>query len=258
MSLFSLRSRGCWYPLQGRVQCATAYVNFDWDMILERLRLAVFDCDGTLVDSQHSIVHAMETAFDFHEFDAPSSAAVRRIIGLPLIEGIGLLAPGTDTGLHGQVAETYKSAFRDMRASGTVHEPLFPGVETAIETLREQGWLLGIATGKAMRGLLATLEPYGFLDCFVTRQTADIAMGKPHPDMLDRAMAETGVDADATVMIGDTTYDMEMACNAGTKRIGVSWGYHPPDELHAAGAHTVIDGFEALIGALDSLTRNEA
>lgn len=223
---------------------------------MERLRLAVFDCDGTLVDSQHSIVHAMETAFEFHEFDAPSPAAVRQIIGLPLVQGIGILAPGTDADLHDQVAETYKSAFRDMRASGTVHEPLFPGAVTAIESLCEQGWLLGIATGKAMRGLLATLEPYGLLDYFVTRQTADVAMGKPHPEMLDRAMSEMGVNADATVMIGDTTYDMEMAGNAGTKSIGVSWGYHPSDALHAAGAHTVIDGFEALIGALDSLTEN--
>jgi len=227
-------------------------------MILERLRLAVFDCDGTLVDSQHSIVHAMESAFDLHDFGAPNPAAVRRIIGLPLVEGIRILSPETDATLHPHVAETYKSVFRELRASGEVHEPLFPGVRATITALHDAGWLLGIATGKAMRGLIATLEPYGLIDCFVTKQTADIAMGKPHPDMLDRAMADTGVDADATVMIGDTTYDMEMARNAGTKSVGVSWGYHLTDELQAAGAHTVIDGFEALVGALDYLTEDAA
>jgi len=218
--------------------------------------MAVFDCDGTLVDSQHSIVHAMEVAFDFHNFDAPDPGAIRRIIGLPLIEGIGVLAPQTDLASHPAVAETYKSAFRDLRASGGVREPLFPGVRETIKALVDDGWLLGIATGKAMRGLVATLEPYGLLDCFVTRQTADTALGKPHPDMLDRARTDTGADADLTVMIGDTTYDMEMARNAGTKSVGVTWGYHLADELHAAGAHVLIDDFDALPGALESLTED--
>jgi len=224
---------------------------------LERLRLAVFDCDGTLVDSQHSIVHAMEVAFDFHGFDAPNPSAVRRIIGLPLVKAIGILAPESDIADHPEVAETYKSTFRDMRASGDVHEPLFQGVRETISALVEGGWLLGIATGKAMRGLVATLEPYDLLECFVTRQTADIAQGKPHPEMLNRAMADTGTDADLTVMIGDTTYDMEMARNAGTKSVGVTWGYHLPDELDAAGAHIVINEFGALPDALESLTEGK-
>lgn len=225
---------------------------------MERLRLAVFDCDGTLVDSQHSIIHAMETCFDRHNLGAPDPAVVRRIIGLPLVEGIGILAPETDVSFYPELAETYKSVFRELRTSGDVHEPLFPGVRSTISALLDAGWLLGIATGKAMRGLIATLEPYGLIDCFVTKQTADNARGKPHPDMLDRAMADTGVDAGATVMIGDTTFDMEMARNAGTKSIGVSWGYHFRDELKAAGAHTVIDEFVALTGALEYLTEEAA
>jgi len=199
----------------------------------------------------------MEAAFDHHDISAPCPNAIRRIIGLPLSEAIGILAPGTEISFHDRVAETYKSLFRFQRASGGIHEPLYPGVEKSIKDLHAAGWLLGIATGKAMRGLIATLEPHGFFDYFITRQTADVAMGKPHPDMLNKAMADTGVDADATVMIGDTTYDMEMARNAGTKSIGVSWGYHPPEELLTAGAHVVIDGFEALVAALESLTENE-
>jgi len=235
-------------------------VHYIWDKEIELVgaRLAVFDCDGTLVDSQHSIVHAMETAFGFHDLIAPASNAVRRIIGLPLEEAIGILAPGTETPFHAEVAETYKTVFRDMRASGSVHEPLYPGVEDAIAHLEAAGWLLGIATGKAMRGLIATLEPYGLVEYFTTRQTADIAMGKPHPDMLEKAMADTGVDAMSTVMIGDTTYDIEMAQNAGTRSVGVSWGYHPPEELLTAGADIVIDGFEALKGTLESLTEEGA
>lgn len=225
---------------------------------MEKLRLAVFDCDGTLVDSQHSIIHAMETAFDFHDISAPTAKAVRRIIGLPLEEAIGILAPGTEMSLHSEVATTYKTVFRDLRASGDVHEPLYPGVEAAVSNLEKAGWLLGIATGKAMRGLIATLEPYGLIEYFMTRQTADVALGKPHPDMLEKAMADTGVDAASTVMIGDTTYDMEMARNAGTRSVGVSWGYHASEELHSAGADVVIDGFEVLADTLESLTEEGA
>lgn len=219
-------------------------------------RLAVFDCDGTLVDSQHSIVNAMETAFGVHKLESPVSNDVRRIIGLPLEQAIGILAPGTEPLFHSEVAETYKSVFRDLRASGGVQEPLYPGVKEVLAKLDGDGWMLGIATGKAMRGLIATLEPYGLVEYFVTRQTADIAMGKPHPDMLEKAMSETGVDASQTVMVGDTTYDMEMAQNAGTRSVGVSWGYHPREELFSANADTVIDEFGVLIEALETLTED--
>ena len=220
---------------------------------MNQSRLAVFDCDGTLVDSQHSIVSAMEATFDRHDLERPDHGSIRRMIGLPLDRAIGHLAPGADIDQHTVMVDTYKEAFRDMRRIGTVHEPLFPGVVEALAVLAEAGWLLGVATGKARRGLLATLEPYGLLGHFVTMQTADVALGKPHPDMLERAMAEAGVTPASTVMIGDTTYDIEMACNAGVRSVGVSWGYHPSEDLHAAGAGTVIDNFNALSGAIDSL-----
>ncbi|MGH7003599.1 MAG: HAD-IA family hydrolase, partial [Alphaproteobacteria bacterium] len=119
-------------------------------------------------------------------------------------------------------------------------EPLFPGIRALIEAFEAEGVLLGVATGKGRRGLNITLDQHGLLRHFVTCQTADDAPGKPNPEMLRRAMAATGAEPGKTAMIGDTTYDMLMALSAGTVAIGVAWGYHPPVELHAAGAHAVV------------------
>ena len=217
------------------------------------LRLAVFDCDGTLVDSQHSIVAAMEAAADVHGFERPRPGDVRRIVGLPLQEGIARLftAAGPDT--HAAMTQSYKDAFIALRQAGRVHEPLFPDALEGLRALEEAGWLLGVATGKAMRGVVATLGVHDLLDRFVTFQTADVAAGKPNPDMLLRAMAETGARAPDTVMIGDTTFDMQMARNAGTMALGVAWGYHENDELRAAGAHMLVHTFGEVPGAVQAL-----
>ncbi len=217
-------------------------------------RLAVFDCDGTLVDSQHSIIATMTATFKHHDLPPPEPSDVRRVIGLSLSETMAVLLPGSGPDHNQEMAETYKHLFHDKRITGDVAETLFEGARDVIEKLTHDGWLLGVATGKAMRGLKATLIPHGLLEHFITLQTADIALSKPNPDMLHRAMSETGVDAADTVMIGDTTFDMEMAQNAGTKSIGVSWGYHESDELHNAGAKHVIDDFSTLPSVLEKLT----
>jgi phosphoglycolate phosphatase len=206
-----------------------------------RVRLAVFDCDGTLVDSQHSIVACMEAAFVAAGLVAPTAEAVRRVVGLPLAASVARLSPLLAAAECARVAELYKQAFTDMRGAKPLDEPLFPGVLALLDALDAEGVLLGVATGKGRRGLRITLEHHGLLDRFVTLQTADDAPGKPHPEMLRRAMAETGADPATTAMIGDTTYDILMALNAGTAAIGVGWGYHPPEELRAAGAHEVVD-----------------
>jgi phosphoglycolate phosphatase len=206
-----------------------------------RLRLAVFDCDGTLVDSQHSIIACMTAAFAAAGLAAPTAEAVRRVVGLPLAASVGRLEPLLALAECARVAELYKQAFVDMRRDRAIEEPLFPGVRDLLDGLAAEGVLLGVATGKGQRGLRITLEQHGLLGRFATLQTADDAPGKPHPEMLRRAMAETGADPAATAMIGDTTYDIVMALNAGTAAIGVGWGYHPPDELRAAGAHEVVD-----------------
>lgn len=214
------------------------------------LRLAVFDCDGTLVDSQHSIVSAMHAACAHHNFDIPSAEAVRRVVGLPLEVAIRRLVPGVDVAFSQEVSETYKAAFFDLRQAGGVQEPLFPGIADVMDRLDAAQWLMGIATGKSHRGLVSTLEHHDIYDRFVTHQTADRAQGKPHPDMMHRAMNETGAVAEHTVMIGDTTFDIEMANNAGVCAIGVAWGYHDVQELMDAGAATVVHSADELARAL--------
>lgn len=217
------------------------------------LRLAVFDCDGTLVDSQDSIVQSMAAAFAAHGHPVPEAAAVRRVVGLPLLEAIARLLPAQEAGVHALVTEAYRDAFRALRQRDAVHEPLFGGIMEVLDVLDRQGWLLGVATGKAHQGLMSTLNTHGLDRRFVTLQTADRGPGKPHPGMMLQAMAETGVDPAQAVMIGDTTYDMEMARAAGAFAVGVAWGYHPADELLASGAHMVVDEVAALVDAVETV-----
>ena len=221
--------------------------------VSDSLRLAVFDCDGTLVDSQHSIVASMNAAFDAQNYPKPDAEAVRRVVGLPLHVAMERLRPDADPDVYKQLANSYSEAFQHLREKGEVTDPLYPGVMDILSVLEDAGWILGIATGKGRRGLLATLETHGLVERFQTLQTADSAPGKPNPGMLLNAMGETGADPTGTVMIGDTTFDMEMALAAGTMAVGVSWGYHPEEHLHKAGAHVVIDNFAALPGELKCL-----
>ncbi len=212
----------------------------------DAIRLVVFDCDGTLVDSQHMIVEAMTTAFEAARLAPPTAEAVRRIVGLALAEGIALLIDrGGDAATAEVVAGHYRQAFGELR-SKPHDEPLYPGAEEAIDRLEAAGFVLGVATGKSLKGLTSTLGRHGLLRRFVTLQTSDVAAGKPHPEMLHRAMSETGANPEDTVLVGDTTFDMTMARNADVRAIGVSWGYHEVDELWRAGAGHVIDSFEEL------------
>jgi len=217
------------------------------------LRLAVFDCDGTLVDSQSSIIHAMHAACDHHGLARPTENEVRRVVGLPLEVAIARVLGGVSESLAHEIGATYKSAFSDLREKGGVSDPLFPGVDDVLDRLDAHDWLMGIATGKSMKGLTSTLEQHGLMDRFVTHQTADNAHGKPHPDMMLKALDATGVQAEFSVMIGDTTFDVEMAKNAGVKVIGVTWGYHEADELMDAGAFRVVDTAQDLTQALLAL-----
>jgi phosphoglycolate phosphatase len=203
------------------------------------VRLAVFDCDGTLIDSQASICMAMTHAFRKSGMTPPRDAAIRRIVGLSLVEAVAILLPDAESGLHRRIAADYKGAFQKMRLDGLVSEPLFDGVAQVLTDLVEDGWLLGVATGKSDRGLALALAHHGLDGHFVTLQTADRHPSKPHPSMVEAAMAEAGAVPADTVVIGDTSYDMMMARNAGARAVGVTWGYHPVDELVAAGAHAV-------------------
>jgi phosphoglycolate phosphatase len=203
------------------------------------IRLAVFDCDGTLSDGQAAVCAAMDRAFAECGVTAPPSHDVRRIVGLSLPVAMRHLAPGEEPGTHGRLVDAYKQSFFEARAQGQVHEPLFEGVQPLLRALHSRGWRLGVATGKSDRGLHSCLTLHGVRELFVTLQTADRHPSKPHPAMLEAAMAEAGAAAAATVMIGDTTYDIEMARTAGVRALGVAWGYHAPEELLAAGAEAV-------------------
>ena len=202
-------------------------------------RLAVFDCDGTLIDSQISICLAMEAAFGCSGIAIPPRANIRRIVGLSLVEAVAQLIPDADAALHTHIAAEYKSAFWRLRGDGLIDEPLFDGIADLLYTLRDDGWLLGVATGKSDRGLALALDHHGLTDHFVTLQTADRHPSKPHPSMVATAMAEAGTDPANTVVIGDTSFDIAMALNAGTRAVGVAWGYHDTVDLVRAGAHAI-------------------
>ena len=199
-------------------------------------RIAIFDCDGTLVDGQASICHAMEQCFAEAGLAPPPRGRTRRAVGLSLAEAMASLLPDADEATHRSLAESYKQAFHGLRGRGLVEEPLYDGIADLLETLEADGWLLGVATGKSDRGLGLCLAHHGLSAHFCTLQTADRHPSKPHPSMIEAALAEAGADPAASMMIGDTTYDMMMARNAGVTAIGVGWGYHEPQELLAAGA----------------------
>ncbi len=208
-----------------------------------QLCLALFDCDGTLVDSQQSIIAAMREAWRAHDLDDPDPEAVRRVVGLPLDTAIIHLRPEATPREMQSLGEHYRAAFFRQRQSDTFEEPLYDGAVEALDALDAEGILLGVATGKSRRGLRATLERHGLAARFVTTRTADDGPGKPNPHMVQRAMAETGVDPACVVMIGDTVFDIQMARAAGVATIGVAWGYHPVEELSAAGADEIADSF---------------
>jgi phosphoglycolate phosphatase len=199
----------------------------------------LFDCDGTLVDGQAPHRIALAEAFAVEGLAAPTYDEARRLIGLGLVETMAALVPEASRAEHLRLAEGYKIAFHSLRARGLVEEPLFHGVAALLDALEEEGWLLGIATGKSTRGLDLCLSCHGLSQRFVTRQTADLHPSKPHPSMIEAAMAQAGASPATTMMIGDTSYDMAMARAAETQAIGVAWGYHGREELLAAGAHHI-------------------
>lgn len=203
------------------------------------LRLAIFDCDGTLVDGQAGVVQAMEAAFASARLPAPPRHAIRRAVGLSLPQAIGLLAPDLPGETRGAIDQAYRDAFRAARESGSLVEPLYDGIADLLAALSDDDWLLGVATGKSRRGLDHCLAVHDLSARFCTLQTADHHPSKPDPAMIESALAEAGADRAMTVMIGDTQYDMAMAINAGVRAIGVDWGYHTAEELRAAGVDAV-------------------
>jgi phosphoglycolate phosphatase len=214
------------------------------------VHLIVFDCDGTLVDSQAGIVACVQAAFLAESLIPPPAGAIRRVVGLSLLEAMLELMAEPEPLVAARLVGGYKTASRERRGRPEFHEPLFPGARELLDALLERELLLGVATGKAMRGLHFVLERHGLERHFATLQTADLHPSKPHPAMLRAAMAETGTAPGETMLVGDTTFDVLMARAAKVMPVGVGWGNHPADELAAAGAACVLDRFEDLVGLL--------
>ena len=218
------------------------------------MRLLIFDCDGTIVDSQAGIVLSMDHAFRSMGLKPPPRAATLSVVGLSLPEAFSVLAPDADSDVRKMLAERYKSAFRDLDRDPSECEILFPGCKDTIKALLEHDdVVLGIATGKSKRGVDRLVEREGWHGHFLTIQTADDHPSKPHPSMILRAMAETGAEPHETIMIGDTTYDIDMAHAAKVGALGVTWGYHHRDELSESGAHLIIDDYAEMPGAISNV-----
>ncbi|MDH3236061.1 MAG: HAD-IA family hydrolase, partial [Alphaproteobacteria bacterium] len=182
----------------------------------------------------------------------PQPRNVRGVVGLPLLDALDRLAPdGADLE---RLRDDYSQAYRELIADPAMHEPLYEGAIDALNALEGAGVLLGVATGKGRSGLHRVLERHGIRDRFVTLKTSDDGPGKPNPHMLISAMEEAGSTPAETVMIGDTTFDVLMASNAGVATIGVSWGYHDKSELRAAGASELVSTFIEVAPAFERLT----
>lgn len=204
-------------------------------------RLAIFDCDGTLVDSGATIHRALAAAFDRRGLELPPPDVSRQVIGLSLIEAMAALLPEMTAERHAELAEAYKREFWKLRAAGQVEEPLFDGVIELLDALEADGWLLAVATGKSDRGLKHCLERHDIHARFVSLQTADRHPSKPHPSMVEQAIADAAAAPETSVVVGDTSFDMAMAVSAGAVGIGAGWGYHEAQELIEAGALAVAE-----------------
>ena len=211
-------------------------------------KLAIFDCDGTLVDSGATIYRALAETFAAHKLELPPPAECRRVIGLSLTEAMAALVPEAGPNDHLELAESYKGCFFRARQRGEVEEPLYDGIIDLLDSLEDDGWLLAVATGKSDRGLKHCLQSHGLHARFVSLQTADRHPSKPSPEMALAAMADAGATGATTIIVGDTSFDMAMAVAAGASAIGAGWGYHDADELIAAGAMAVADRPAAVAG----------
>lgn len=216
------------------------------------MKLVIFDVDGTISDSQAQICAAMDYGFTELGLPVPPRAAILSIVGLSLPQAVARLVPEQPLEVQERIVAFYKQSYMAHRKVEPA--PLYPGAADLLHRLAARDDLfLGIATGKSRRGLEALIAHHGLDGLFTTRQVADDHPSKPHPSMVLTALSETGVDACDAVMIGDTSYDMEMGRAAGVATIGVGWGYHPVEDLVAAEAGRLVDDFAALEAAIEEM-----
>ena len=207
------------------------------------MKLVLFDCDGTLVDSGHLIHEVMVRTFRHFELEEPQAASTHSIIGLTLDSAIARMRglDVVDAQATAMMAH-YKSIFAATRLEAGFQEPLYPGIDDVIaELARQEDLILGAVTGKSRRGLSMVCETHGWTETFFVARTADDCPSKPHPAMVLECCDTTGISPADTIVIGDSIYDMEMAKAAGAHALGVSWGYGAIEDLKRAGADRIAD-----------------
>jgi len=210
--------------------------------LAKRFDLIVFDWDGTLLDSAGAIVRAIQASCVDMGLPVPPDARARHVIGLGLQDALSHAVPSLSEADYPAMVERYRHHYlaRDHELS------LFDGVEALVQWLAESGWQLAVATGKSRKGLDRALAHSGLGAHFAATRCADECFSKPHPAMLEELMDELAVDAQRTLMIGDTTHDLQMAVNAGVGAVGVSYGAHPPEQLDTVVSLACVDSVEAL------------
>lgn len=213
--------------------------------------LAVFDVDGTLVDSRAVIYRAAVEGAAAVGLPEPTYDAVRKIVGLTLHEALRELEPGLQDAELADFVAAFQQSFRRMHAEPGFTEPLYQGAAETLDRLRRDGWRVAMATGKSRRGVETIVRMHGWADVFCSTHCADDGPGKPHPAMLLAALRATGTSAEGAVMIGDTAHDMRMAVAARVRPQGVSWGFHTVDEVLEGGAVHVAQDFDTLNAELD-------
>ena len=209
---------------------------------MRRYPLLVFDWDGTLIDSAAAIVESLQLACVDIGLSRPTDERARHIIGLGLRDALSDLVPELDEKDYGKLVDRYRIHFlqRDPQTA------LFRGIEEGLAALRGNGHLLAIATGKSRRGLERALDQTGLRAHFAASRCADEGHSKPHPGMLQAVMDELCIAADATLMIGDTTHDLQMAANAGVRSVAVTYGAHPRETLQASKPEACVDTVDEL------------
>jgi len=208
-----------------------------------RFELLVFDWDGTRVDSAGHIVTSLQAAFRDLDLPEPSTYAARHVIGLGLQDALAYLNPGLEASRYREVADRYSTHF----LAGHEDIELFPTVGEGIPALTRDGYLLAVATGKSRRGLDRALHSTGLGAHFHATRCADEGFPKPHPDMLETLMRLLGVTRERTLMIGDTTHDLQMAANARVSAVALTHGAHPPEELERLAPLACVGSFTELM-----------
>ncbi len=207
-------------------------------------RLVVFDWDGTVMDSAARIVACIQGTIADLALEPRTDDQIRHIIGLSLTESIDNLYPGRDIAFHQRLIEGYRHHY--LVTNPTPSLP-FAGAGETLASLHAAGYLLGVATGKSRRGLDEVLAATGYGDYFHATRCADEAPSKPHPGMLEQILDVLGAAPGETLMVGDTSFDLEMARNAGADAVAVTYGAHPRKRLEAAEPLACLDDIRDLL-----------